>query len=347
MPALSSIVDLFIEKKMAATSINAPVSLVIPAYNRADLICQTLETALAQTVGFSEIIVVDDGSTDNTCEILVQYGSKIRYIKTSNRGVQAARNTGVAAASSELIVLCDSDDLLENRFVEKMSGWMHSHATTDVAYCNFVTFNKKTISAEKLALAPVDFFSGCVRTGDFAFNIPDLYKKIINFQPLFLTGIIFRKIFFEKIGGFDLAFKGVGAEDWEFTLRSISQGNAAICLTPLVRIRKHDGNDSQDEVRMRLGEVKILEHGLAHHAGAARYREQILVSINARLLDVFNSAFTRGDFELLTATLRRLESGPKGFKFHLKRAICGLPPLIRQRLWVVSQRNRIAVPSEK
>ncbi len=86
------------------------VSLIMPAYNSERYISRAIDSVLAQTLPVDEIIVVDDGSQDNTLEVLSGYGDKIKVIKQANGGASVARNTGIAAASSQWIAFLDSDD---------------------------------------------------------------------------------------------------------------------------------------------------------------------------------------------------------------------------------------------
>ena len=89
----------------------APVaSVVLPTYNRAWCLKSAIDSVLDQNDQRSELIVVDDGSTDNTQQLVATYGERLRYIRQDNRGVSAARNTGIRAASGALIALLDSDD---------------------------------------------------------------------------------------------------------------------------------------------------------------------------------------------------------------------------------------------
>ena len=86
------------------------ISVVIPAYNAGRFLARTIDSVLAQTCGAQEIIVVDDGSTDDTAEVARTYGSKIRYIAQANAGASVARNTGIEAAAGEWIAFLDADD---------------------------------------------------------------------------------------------------------------------------------------------------------------------------------------------------------------------------------------------
>jgi glycosyltransferase involved in cell wall biosynthesis len=82
----------------ANTVSTAPITLVIPAYNRSQLITETLNSALNQSLRFQEIIVVDDGSTDDTPDTLAKFGDRITVVRTPNQGVQVARNIGIERA---------------------------------------------------------------------------------------------------------------------------------------------------------------------------------------------------------------------------------------------------------
>lgn len=94
------------------------VSIVIPCYNRENYIQQAVDSALSQTYSNIEVIVVDDGSKDNSLGVLSNYGDKIQVISQSNKGVSAARNAGFYASKGEFIIFLDSDDWLSNDIVE-------------------------------------------------------------------------------------------------------------------------------------------------------------------------------------------------------------------------------------
>jgi glycosyltransferase involved in cell wall biosynthesis len=319
-------------------SSQASVSLVIPSYNRAALIGQTIDSALAQSRPFLEVIVVDDGSTDNTAEVLARYGDKVTFIGLAHGGVQAARNHGVEVARGDYVVLCDSDDLLEPDFVATMLGWLEEHPQYDAVYSNFVTFNNDgKLHPDKFSLAPPNYFRDAEGEGDFLHHVPDLYLRTVEYQPLFMSGVILRRAFYLAIGGFNTGFKGVGGEDWEFTLRVVALGKVALCKRALTRIRKHDGNDSADSSFMMIGTADILEYALKAHPTAGQYRAAILKDVDSRRINVFDGAFARGNFELAKTMLGKLHVPPSDTKFKLKVFITRLPPLLRQPLWRITQ----------
>jgi glycosyltransferase involved in cell wall biosynthesis len=87
------------------------ISVVIPSYNAGTLLRETLDSVLSQSYPAHEIIVVDDGSTDDTAALVRDYGHAVRYIWQENQGQAVARNTGIAAATGDWIALLDSDDV--------------------------------------------------------------------------------------------------------------------------------------------------------------------------------------------------------------------------------------------
>jgi glycosyltransferase involved in cell wall biosynthesis len=104
---------------MRDTTENPKVSVIIPTYNRAAKVQKTIESVLAQSVADREVIVVDDGSSDNTGEILeAKFGGRIRYYAQTNQGVSVARNTGIAKARGEWVAFLDSDDIWESEKLE-------------------------------------------------------------------------------------------------------------------------------------------------------------------------------------------------------------------------------------
>jgi glycosyltransferase involved in cell wall biosynthesis len=313
------------------------ISLVIPSYNRGALIAETIESALAQTTPFHEIIVVDDGSTDETRRVAARYSDRIRFIALENGGVQRARNAGAATATGDYIALCDSDDLLEPDFVSTNTACLQANADLDAIYCNFQTFNRRGIQMNKFEAAPPGFFAGARRVGDYCFDIDDLYARLLSYQPLFPTGSVIRKSFYDAIGGYDVRFKGVGSEDLEFTLRVVGQGRVALCMRPLTRVRKHDGNISGTPMRQTTGEIAILEYALQNHRAAQRYAQAVQDSIRERRIDLFNTAFARGDFHIASDALARMKGARHDRKLKIKAMIMHMPRLVGRPLWRISQ----------
>ena len=115
------------------------VSIIIPTYNREKYLSKAIDSVLAQTYPYYELIVVDDGSDDNTAELINKYGSDIVYIRQENKGPAAARNTGVQAARFNLLAFLDSDDFFtENKLEVQVRAMQENQA------CIMVTARRKS-----------------------------------------------------------------------------------------------------------------------------------------------------------------------------------------------------------
>jgi len=139
----------------------ATISIIIPSYNRAHTIVKTVNSVLNQTFIDFEIILVDDGSNDNTEEILsemLETDSRIKYFYQENAGVSAARNHGISLSDGEYICFLDSDDYYEDNFLEKMYDKVINHRL-EVCYCGFREFNKTIIRKKKTKFLNRDFLS--------------------------------------------------------------------------------------------------------------------------------------------------------------------------------------------
>lgn len=207
-------------------------SVVIPTYNRAHCVGEAIESTLAQTLHPHEVIVVDDGSSDDTAAVLASFGDRIRVIRQANAGVSAARNAGIEAATGDWIALLDSDDLW---FPEKMQRQAAVLGHDVVA--SFANAIVETGSGD------VDLFADVygVRWSD---------RERVLLRPLrtylrlaFLTSTaVFRRDAVVRAGGFE---RGLNLfEDHRLNVEMALQGPWLIIPEPLVRLRRVAGQDS-------------------------------------------------------------------------------------------------------
>ena len=135
------------------------VSAIIPSYNRADFLYETISTLLAQSEPPHEIIVVDDGSTDGTAAVVAKFGAAVRYRRIENSGAPVARNVGAAMATGDWLWFCDSDDLWRPEFLS------HIRAVAELApFPQFLFGNFQLVrdgaweTVTKFATAPNGFW---------------------------------------------------------------------------------------------------------------------------------------------------------------------------------------------
>lgn len=121
---------------------NPLVSIIICAYNAQDFIGETLQTVLAQTYANTEIIVVDDGSTDGTADIVHSQGSRIRYTFQKNQGLSSARNTGLGICTGVYIVFFDADDLMPADRIARQATYMQRHPDLGLSFVDYHNFTE-------------------------------------------------------------------------------------------------------------------------------------------------------------------------------------------------------------
>jgi glycosyltransferase involved in cell wall biosynthesis len=204
------------------------VSIIIPTYNSSRYIKEAVDSALAQTYRDIEVIVVDDGSRDETAVILKPYieSKKITYIHQENKGLAGARDAGIRVARGEFIALLDSDDIFLSNKIERQVGYLEAHPECGVCYCDVAHFYEE--EPEKLFKLNYIYYSG-----DEVF--PNLLKK--NFiNPL---SVVLRRSEIDRVGLFDESYRT--SEDWEYWIR-LSYHGVRFCFLPEIlakyRMRK-------------------------------------------------------------------------------------------------------------
>ena len=203
----------------------AKVSVIIPTYNRTEYVTQAIDSVLAQTYMDYEIIVVDDGSTDKTREVLEPYMDKITYIYQENTGVSAARNTGIKAAKGEWIAFLDSDDewlpgklAVQIRAVER-----HPQLVAHMVNVNLTNYNDPYPNSFLHCKFPFEGNEGII---DDPF-IPHFKYRTIAMP----VAIMCLKECAIKAGLFDESF--VCGEDYDFVCRLALQGSWGYCWDEL------------------------------------------------------------------------------------------------------------------
>lgn len=220
------------------------LSVIIPAYNAASYLQQTVNSVIEENDRRVEIIVVDDGSTDETPEILAAFGNRIRSIRQSNQGLSSARNQGIAQARGIWIAFLDADDL-----------WLPGFSTIMLAETDRL--------AEDYGVVSCGWQYVDTRGNKIGFSVtPSLADE--TFQRLLLgnsfptMAAIVRQDWASRIGGFDLEIDGV--QDWDFWLR-LSQAGCKIHRIPhvLVSYRQVSGSMSRHVVMMRENGEAVLD----------------------------------------------------------------------------------------
>ena len=219
------------------------ISVVIPTYNYACFIREAVESVLNQTRQPHEVIVVDDGSTDDTAEVLKPYtdAGRIRYHRQDNAGLCAARNAGLSLATGDAFALLDSDDAWHPKKLEYQTAYLESHP--ECGLVGTACSSEEPVRWPEIGTAPAE-------------ALPlQVHPSHTRFAP---SSAVFRRSSWEQVGGFDPATGGTSDRDYWIrcaTLSSVVRLNA-----PLTFYRIHSGSMTATKVvAMVATELFVIE----------------------------------------------------------------------------------------
>ncbi len=243
------------------------ISVIIPAWNRADRLVSALESVYAQNNAPHEVIVVDDGSTDNTHEVVRRQFVDVRYLYQENRGVSSARNTGIRAADGDWIALLDSDDCWLPHKLERQQLLLRANPHAKICHSNEIWIrNGKRVNPMKKH----------AKRGGY------IFKHCLPLCVISPSSVIIRRDIFNEAGLFDESLPA--CEDYDLWLRLCAVYPVLYTDEPLMI--KHGGHEDQlsqrywgmDRFRIRALE-KILASGTLNAENHAAAKAMLLEKI--------------------------------------------------------------------
>ncbi len=229
------------------------VSIIIPNYNYGHFVAEAVASALRQEHPNHEVIVVDDGSNDDSLKILARFGGRIRLVTQANRGPAAARNRGAAIARGEYILFLDSDDLLLPLGLTKLLQ-AAKQAPGVSLICGDVIERDRT-GRDSLLKARLDSRAGR--------SFPDLLQK----NGLITSATLVQKKAFSEAGGFDENPALRVVEDYDLWLRILRSGGTASLLgEPVVIRRVHGENISGNGLKIDLPEEFLVKKWISRES---------------------------------------------------------------------------------
>ncbi len=261
------------------------LSVIIPSYNRAVFLPEAIESVLSQTYPVFEIIVVDDGSTDETKEVCASYPT-VQYIYQSNQGVSAARNTGMRVSKGEYLLFLDSDDCLLPKAVEIGVNCINAHPEVGFVFGSYIF---QSINPD-----------GSYRTEEIYENQPEVadYATILAAEhKIQCACIIFRRVAIESVGGFDPNLATM--EDINLFLRVAREFPIYFHNQIVFKYRYHGSNLSAKAAEMLIS-------ALHSHSLQWSYIEQTLNK-------EYEAAYERGKQAWITLFARRLPYAIMGY----------------------------------
>ncbi len=215
------------------------VTIIIPSYNREKFICETINSALSQTYPNIEVIAVDDGSTDTTGEVLLNYGDKITVLEHSgraNKGQSAAINLAMRETRSKYVAILDSDDLWVPDKIEQQVKFLEKHPDVGLVYANGYAIDENGNKLYKL-----------IPLGHVENNDPSRLLLQCHFSVP--SNSLVRRSVFETVGDFDETMRS--AQDHDMAVRIAEVTKLSYIDQPLWYYRRHPDTQSGKHVRRR------------------------------------------------------------------------------------------------
>ena len=214
------------------------VSVIIPTFNREACLGRAVDSVLGQTFIDFELIVVDDGSTDDTTGLLDTYGDRLTRIRQDNRGVSAARNAGIRICRGSLIAFLDSDDVWRPGKLERQVAFFHAHPRAVACQTEEIWIrNGKRVNPKKRHRK----FSGMI------------FEKTLPLCLVSPSAVMIRRSLFDEVGLFDETLPA--CEDYDLWLRITWKYPVHLIDTPL--IVKHGGHPDQLSSMPELDKYRI------------------------------------------------------------------------------------------
>jgi len=233
------------------------VSVIIATYNRAYFVSCAIDSVLSQTFKDFELIMVDDGSIDNTSEVLKKYSSSIYYIYQENKGRAEARNTGIKVARGNYIAFLDDDDIWLPEKLEKQVIFLDSHPDIGLVHTVTDVIDEGGRLLQKETRERFRFYKKAMKIGY-------TYEGMSRMCIMFLSAVMLKKECLGKVGPFDPRISAF--EDWDFYLRFALKYRIGTIPETLVRFRMHEAHSTKEEfiqgrIMVSMNHLAMIESG--------------------------------------------------------------------------------------
>lgn len=264
------------------------LSVIIPTYNYGRYIAEAVRSALGQTLKPFEVIVVDDGSTDDTAEVVGEFGDAVKYIRQENAGVSAARNRGVAESSGELIAFLDADDIWEPTKLELQAEKFAADSEIGLVHCGMREFDSESGETIELRIEGME--------GRVADELLLWEKPAINVSG---SAIMLSRRAFDEVGGFDKRM--ACGEDWDLCYRIARKYKVGFVREPLVNYRSHSAAAHRSVKAMEAGMKLFYEKAFAEGGDVLRLKGRSLGNYHKILAGSYFQSRSYADFILHAA----------------------------------------------
>ena len=265
------------------------VSVVIPVYNGAKFIAETLRSILGQTASPFEVIVVNDGSTDNTASVVEEFGNSVTVITIPNSGVPTARNTGASQATGNWLAFCDSDDLWLPAKLEKQLRLANEAPDIQYVLTDFAEMTDGVVmNRSYFSWIPKDFWTPEQHRNGFVIR-ESITGRLTTFQPAGASAPIVKRDFFKETGGYDPKARA-WAEDTCFHFRCLSVVPFGVVPEVLMHYRRHSRSMSANKLKQMRDTVTVWNYIIDNYPQAQPYRAELLNGLATMRKDIADTA---------------------------------------------------------
>ena len=285
------------------------ISVAIPTYNCPNYLKETLDSILNQTYPASEIVVVDDGSTDHTPEVLASYGNRIKSLRIDNGGPSMARKAASEATTSPWLAFCDHDDLWLPNHLERRVALLKKYPDVNFTFSNALFFGPTAAEGTSLFdYAPDGWWEnlGQANSDDCLILDNDFYLHLLRFNPVWPTTAVMSRDLYDSIGGIDPRYSRLVNEDADMTRKAVLHGYTLCDFITTAMQRRHAGNTSGSELKTLLGKCQILENHIALAIAPEQLHSTIKMTIDVTLHEAFLAAYYAEDRQAIKEIASKL-----------------------------------------
>jgi glycosyltransferase involved in cell wall biosynthesis len=295
----------------------ANVSVIIPTYNSAKFILESLNSAIQQTYKDIEIIVVDDGSTDNTKQVLAPFMDKICYIYKDNGGAASARNTGIKHATGKYIAFLDADDIWLPEKLELQMKLFSQNKDIDWIHTNLILIDESGIEQGIRKLPP-----------DFATK--DIFYTLFMEYWTLTSSIIIKRGCLDIVGEFDESLPV--NQDYDLWLRMAHHYKIGYIDQPLTKYRIHQAQNTKKIDLLCYCEKKVIEKAIRNFPQLANQSKLLNIRFGKLFFDWGHRHFDLNNLQMANEKFKiALNYQPLNIKYliYYLSTLFNLPQIIR------------------
>ena len=261
------------------------VSIIIPAFNYGAFIRHTLDSIFNQKYKSWECIVIDDGSTDNTADVVRGYADRderVIYVYQKNGGTSKARNSGLSRAKGEYIQFLDADDLLESRKLQRHAQYLDDNPEVDIVYGGARYFRTEYPDERRHSMMEID----APWMPEVSGSGKGIQEALVERNIMVVSAPLVRRRIIDQVGLFDVMLPPL--EDWDYWVRCAINGGRFQYLEEdgtLSLIRWHPNSSSSDRIRMRKQELRL------RHKLSGMLQDESLIEYNELILSYHDGRF--------------------------------------------------------